>query len=257
MADNEFEGKVALITGGATGIGWALSQALAKQGVRVALASRNEENLEQALNSLKQEGAQALAVPCNIKEADQVEKMVDQVEEKLGPIDFLINNAGANFLAPAVNISPNGWRAVVDVVLQGTYFVTRAVGLKMLERRGGRIIMMAATNGDNGSPLMAHSGAAKAGIINLAETLAVEWAPKITINCISPGPVRTDGADERLWADEESKKTMERTIPLGRIADTEDIVGPTLFLLSDAASYITGANLIVDGGQRLRQPPAM
>jgi NAD(P)-dependent dehydrogenase (short-subunit alcohol dehydrogenase family) len=189
----------------------------------------------------------------DIKQPDQIEALISAVLKRFGKIDFLINNAGANFLSPAIDVSPNGWRTIIDTVLNGTFFVSRAVAPSMVERGFGRIVNMAATNAHNGSPLMVHSGAAKAGVISMTETLAMEWAAAgITVNAVAPGPVNTAGANQRLWPDSSVVERMERRIPMGRFARPADVVGPTLFLCSDAAAFVTGATLIVDGGDRLR-----
>ncbi|WP_373048905.1 SDR family oxidoreductase [Vulgatibacter sp.] len=252
------QGQVALVTGGGTGIGKACALALAAHGAAVVLASRNEEKLAAVAAEIHARGGEALALPCDIKDPGQVESMAEAAWAWRGGVDLLLNNAGANFLAPALAISANGWRAVVDVVLNGTFYVSRAIGSRMVDRGRGRIVMMAATNGENGSPLMAHSGAAKAGVINLAQTLAVEWAASgVTVNAVCPGPVATEGANQRLWADPATMERIGKRVPLGRFATPDDCVGPVLFLASEAASFVTGASLVVDGGDRLRNPAAL
>jgi NAD(P)-dependent dehydrogenase (short-subunit alcohol dehydrogenase family) len=193
-----------------------------------------------------------------VKELQQCEDAVAGCVRELGRLDVLINNAGANFLAPAAAISQNGWATIVDVVLNGTFHMSRAAFPRLAESGHGRIVNISATNADDGSPLMAPSGAAKAGVHSLSQTLAVEWAPfNVTVNCVSPGPVDTEGANSRLWADREAYERVASRAPLGkRMATPADVVGPVLFLASDAAAFITGANLVVDGGERLRQAPA-
>jgi NAD(P)-dependent dehydrogenase (short-subunit alcohol dehydrogenase family) len=250
-----FKGRVALVTGGATGIGKALAKAFAEHGADLVIASRKEDNLKSAAAELGATGAQVMFKVVDIKQPDQVDKLVGETLDRFKKIDFLINNAGANFLSPAIDISPNGWRTIIDTVLNGTFYVSRAVAKPMLERGFGRIVNMASTNAHNGSPLMVHSGAAKAGVISMTETLAVEWAAGgITVNAIAPGPVDTAGANQRLWPDPKFVARLEKRIPMGRFARPDDIVGPTLFLCSDAAAFITGATLVVDGGDRLRSP---
>jgi len=246
--------QVCLVTGGATGIGLAIARAMARLGAKLVLASRNEERLAAAVEELRGLGAEALAVPTNVREPEQVERMAVRAVERFGAVDVLVNNAGANFLCPASQMTPNGWRTVVDVVLNGTFYCSHAVGRRMLERRRGRIINMAATNGSGGSPLMCHSGAAKAGVINLTQTLAVEWAPfGVLVNAVAPGPVSTEGANARLWSAPDVMAALERKVPLGRFARAEDCVGPVLYLCSEAARFTTGAVLTVDGGDALRR----
>ncbi len=248
-----FQGRVALVTGGATGIGRALSRAFVEHGADVLLASRKEDNLKAVAAELGGLGPRVLYRATDIRQPDQVDSLVAMALERFGKIDFLINNAGANFLSPAIDISPNGWRTIIDTVLNGTFYVSRAVAKSMLERGFGRIVNMASTNAHNGSPLMVHSGAAKAGVISMTETLAVEWAGGgVTVNAVAPGPVNTPGANARLWPDPKTVERLERRIPMGRFARPDDIVGPTLFLCSDAAAFITGATLVVDGGDHLR-----
>ncbi|MBI3072020.1 MAG: SDR family oxidoreductase [Deltaproteobacteria bacterium] len=249
-----FEGKVGIVTGGATGIGRGLMRGLAAAGARVTIASRKEDRLRAAAAEVVETGCDAPHVEvCDVRDAESCERMVKATAEKFGRLDFLVNNAGANFLCPAMAISANGWRAVVETVLNGTFFCSVAAARVMMECGGGAIVNMAATNGWNGSPLIAHSGAAKAGVLNLTETLAVEWAPfKIRVNAVAPGPVATEGAKERLWREDDARRRIEEAIPLGRMASVDDCVQATLFLLSPAAAYITGTTLAVDGGERLR-----
>ena len=232
-----------LVTGGAGGIGRALCAAFGEAGARVARASRKPSA----------EGVD-LAVECDVRELAQCARAVGQVVEKLGRLDVLVNNHGANFLAPAAAISQNGWRAIVSVVLDGTFHMCRAAFEPLQASKRGRVISIAATNAARGSPLMSPSGAGKAGVISLMESLAVEWAPfGITCNSVSPGPVDTRGANQRLWASAEDYARVARRVPLGgRMATPADVVGPVLFLASDAASFITGAEIVVDGGERLR-----
>jgi NAD(P)-dependent dehydrogenase (short-subunit alcohol dehydrogenase family) len=231
-----------------------LTLGLAAAGARVAIASRKEERLRGVANEVVEAGFDAPHVEvCDVRDSESCERMVKSTAAKFGRIDFLVNNAGANFLCPAMAITAKGWRAVVETVLNGTFYCSVAAARVMMESGGGAIVNMAATNGWNGSPLIAHSGAAKAGVLNLTETLAVEWAPfKIRVNAVAPGPVATEGAKERLWREDEARRRIEEAIPLGRMASVDDCVQATLFLLSPASAYITGSTLAVDGGERLR-----
>jgi len=246
-------GRVVVVTGGAGGIGRALCDAFARAGADLAIVSRTPS--DDVAAAARATGRRAITVPCDVRELSQCQSAVARVVAALGRLDVLVNNHGANFLAPATAVSQNGWRAITSVVLDGTFHMCRAAFDPLRESGRGRVISIAATNASFGSPLMAASGAAKAGVMSLMQSLAVEWAPfGITCNCVSPGPVDTKGATERLWASPEDYQRVARRVPLGRrMATPADVAGPVLFLASDAASFVTGADLAVDGGERLRQ----
>lgn len=216
----------------------------------MALASRKLLPLQEVAEPLG-----GLAVECDVRELGQCQAAVAKVIDRFGRLDVLVNNHGANFLSPANGISQNGWRAITSVVLDGTFHMSRAAFEPLRQSGRGRVISIAATNAVSGSPLMAPSGAGKAGVLSLMQSLAVEWAPfGITCNSVSPGPVDTEGANSRLWADREAYERVAKRVPLGqRMATPADVVGPVLFLASDAAAFITGAEIVVDGGERLRQ----
>jgi NAD(P)-dependent dehydrogenase (short-subunit alcohol dehydrogenase family) len=234
-----------LVTGGAGGIGKALCDAFAASGAKVAVASRKP-------------ATDHFSIECDVRELAQCQRAVERTVAEFGRLDVLVNNHGANFLAPAAAISQNGWRAILSVVLDGTFHMSRAAFEPLKDSGRGRIISIAATNAVNGSPLMAPSGAGKAGVVSMMQSLAVEWAQfGITCNCVSPGPVDTEGANKRLWADKEQYDRVAGRVPLGRrMATPRDVVGPVLFLASDVAAFITGAEIVVDGGERLRQQDA-
>ncbi len=249
----DLQGRVVLVTGGAGGIGRALCDAFARAGADVAVVSRKPSPA--VAEGVRALGRRAATVACDVRELSQCERAVAQVVSELGRLDVLVNNHGANFLAPAATISQNGWRAITSVVLDGTFHMCKAAFEPLRESGRGRIISIAATNAVLGSPLMAPSGAGKAGVISLMESLAVEWAPfGITCNSVSPGPVDTEGANKRLWADKDAYDRVAKRVPLGkRMATPADVVGPVLFLAGDEAAFITGAEIVVDGGERLRQ----
>lgn len=253
---DSFEGKTVLITGGGTGIGREVATTFARHGARVGVAARREEPLEAVVEEIRESGGEASWRTVDIREEDRVQECVDGFWEEWGRIDVLVNNAGANFMSPAAAMSPNGWRTIVDINLNGTFLMSRAVGQKMIaEGEGGRIVNMSATNANRGSPMIAHSGASKAGINSLTESLAVEWGPAgITVNAILPGPVMTEGSKERLWGDEELVEEICEQIPLGRFATPEDIAPLVMFLASPMGGFINGALIPCDGGDRLRSP---
>jgi NAD(P)-dependent dehydrogenase (short-subunit alcohol dehydrogenase family) len=255
FAKDSFKDKVVVITGGATGIGKELALEFAGLGANLVLASRNLENLE-ALKAEIGDRAKVQVVQTNVKESDQVKNLMETAVKEFGTIDILVNNAGANFLCPADKISDNGWHAVIEVVLTGSFYCMREAFPYMKAKKYGRIINMSSTTAWTGSPFMSHSGAAKAGLSNLTKTTAVEWARYgITVNEVCPGPVFTEGSKERLWQNEKIVEEIRKSFPSGHFPVAKDIIGPVLFLASDYAASVTGASLAVDGGESLRYNP--
>lgn len=255
--DDIFEDKVVLITGGGTGIGRQLALDFGELGAFVVILARRTDPLAETIAEIEAAGGQGTYYDeFDIRDEDRIDEVVAEIFEEHGRVDVLVNNAGGNFVGPAMAMSPNGWRAIIDINLNGTFLMSRAVGQRWLARNfPGRIINMSATNASNGSPLMAHSGASKAGINSMTETLAVEWGGSgITVNAVLPGPVRTEGSDERLWTDPDTVEKLASRIPLGRFASPADISPLVQFLASDAAAYITGSLITIDGGDRLRSP---
>jgi NAD(P)-dependent dehydrogenase (short-subunit alcohol dehydrogenase family) len=252
---SSFEGRTALITGGGTGMGRALALALAERGAPIAICGRRPEPIEATAELCRALGVAALASQVDVRDPERVGEWVAEVDTQLGPPRLLINNAAGNFLAPAIDLSPNGWRAVIDIVLNGTFYCSTAVARSMREAGvGGSILNVIATYAWTGNPMTAHSAAAKAGVWNLARSLAVEWAPLgIRVNCIAPGPLDSEGAAERLFPTPEIREKMLDDIPAHRFTTLEDVVASALFLLSDDAGHITGETLTVDGGQALGQ----
>ena len=249
FASDLLRGKRALITGGGTGLGYAMAELFVELGASVALASRSSEHVEPAAARLVEGGGEALAVVCDVRDPQSAADAVAATIDGLGGIDILVNNAAGNFLVRAERMSPNGWAAVRSIVLDGTFHCCRAAVAPMREGGGGAILNVIATYAESAAPLVAHSAAAKAGVLSLTRTLSVEWAPhRIRINAIAPGPVQTHGASSRLWDTPETVAALNDAVPMGRFGTPEEIARAAAFLVSDAASYVTGASLAVDGG---------
>ncbi|HEY4490906.1 MAG TPA: SDR family oxidoreductase, partial [Acidobacteriota bacterium] len=189
-----------------------------------------------------------------IRDAAMVQAMVDHAVERFGKIDVLINNAAGNFVCEAEKLSVNGWNAVVNIVLHGTFYCTRAVGLQMIQRQKGVILSVVHPQALQGGPGNIHSVSAKAGVIAMSRTLAVEWAKyNIRVNTIAPGPFRSEGTDRNLWPTEEIRRGVTEAIPLRRFGTALEMAQALCYLASDYASYITGHMLVVDGGWSLER----
>ncbi|SEB88825.1 SDR family oxidoreductase [Streptomyces sp. TLI_105] len=248
-----FAGRTYLVTGGGSGIGRAIALALAAAGARVTVAGRTPQRLDETVALIEKAGGEALAVPTDVRDPEAVDALVAAAVERFGRLDGLVNNAAGNFVVPGIDLSPGGWRAVVDIVLNGSYYCTRAVARRLREQgTGGSILSVIATYAWHGHPGTVHSAAAKAGVLAMTRTLAVELAPLgIRLNCIAPGPTETEGAGAALWATDEAREEVLATVPAGRFADPAEVAEASLFLLGDGASYLTGECLTVDGGQWL------
>jgi len=256
LPEKTFEGRVGIITGGATGIGFAIAREVTRLGARVVIASRKEENLQKAVEQIRSETGRADAAHyhvLDVRDAEAVEGMAAKVDADHGRIDFLLNNAAGNFIVPAEQLSVNGWNSVIGIVLNGTFYCSSAVGKRMIEKKtGGVMLNVIANYAWTGGPGVIHSASAKAGVLALTRTLAVEWARyKIRVNAIAPGPVHTPGASERLFPDEAIAEGIRKTIPLRRFATLLEIAQAASYMLSDYSSYMTGENFVLDGGQWL------
>jgi len=244
-------GLAALITGGGTGICRGIALAFAAHGCDVAITSRKIEHLEPTLEELRAAGVRALARAADVRDPAAVADVVAATAAELGRLDILINGAAGNFVCLAENLSPNGFGTVVDIDLKGTFNVSRAV-LTHLKARGGAVINISAKLPYLGTMGQSHAAAAKAGIDSLTRTLAVEWGPHgIRVNGIAPGPIDGTEGVRRLTSDA-SREHAIRTCPVGRLGTTDDIANAALYLCSDAASYVNGVTLVVDGGLWLR-----
>jgi NAD(P)-dependent dehydrogenase (short-subunit alcohol dehydrogenase family) len=252
MNTEEFAGKVALVTGGGTGIGKAIAKELAAKGAHVVIASRKMENLEPTVEEIRAQGGQISAYTMDVRVPEQVEGLLAKIKEQHHGVDFLVNNAAGNFVCPTTQLSYNGWRTVVDIVLNGTFYCTKVFGQDMIDRQsGGKILNIVATYAWHGAPGVVHSAAAKAGVVALTRSLAVEWAPfHIQVNAIAPGPIEGTGGQDKLFPDHLAQKVID-SVPAKRLGQPWEIAKSASFLLSKNADYITGEVLTVDGGSWL------
>ena len=255
FAPDLFVGETVLVTGGGTGIGKALALAYADHGADVAIASRSMDHLEPVADAVESRGVDACATTVDVREPDSVKAMVETVLDELGDLSILVNNAGANFLCPSEDLSMNGWRSVVGTVLDGTANCTFAVGEHLIERGGGVIVSMGATNSVRGAPYHAHSGAGKAGVHNLMQTVAAEWASHgVRANTVAPGVIATEGIMEKM-GEAVAEAVVEGDLAADRLGTPADCVSVTLFVTSPGAAYVTGSYYVVDGGHLLAPTP--
>ena len=250
IAGDAFRDRVALVTGGGTGLGLEIARSLARRGAKVALASRSREHLESGRRALAGDGAEAAVFECDVRDPHAVRRLVAEAAAGLGGLDVVVNNAAGNFVRPAERLPEKAFANVVDIVLNGTFNVSRAAGNLMIERaRGGVILNVVATYAWTGGPGTVHSACAKAGVLAMTRTLAVEWARRgIRVVAVAPGPFDSAGAADRLWPSADLEARVRATIPLGRFATRAEVAEAAAWLCSDAAAYVTGECLTIDGG---------
>jgi NAD(P)-dependent dehydrogenase (short-subunit alcohol dehydrogenase family) len=249
-----FKDDVVIITGGGPGLGKTMARAFARLGAGVVIASRNAEHRAAGVAAVEELGGRALGVSVDIREPDQIGAMFDAAERELGPVSVLVNNAAGRFMAPAEDISPNGWRAVTQIVLDGTFYCSKEFHRRRLAVDGaGAILNIGATYAWTGGPGSAHSAAAKAGVVNLTQTLAVEWAvDQIRVNCLAPGYFPHDDTAAHMKGEWSGEDKRAKQMPAGRVGRLQELGWSAAFLCSPFASYITGHTLVVDGANWLR-----
>ncbi len=242
-----FDGHVAIVTGGGSGIGLALAQQLGELGAKIAICGRKQERLDAAVKEIV--APKVFAATCDIREVAQIESFVDRVKAELGPATILVNNAGGQFPTTAETVSPRGWEAVIRNNLNGTFFMTQAVGTRhMIPEKRGRILNVIA-NIHRGFPGMIHTGAARAGVENMTKTLAIEWAQyNIQVNAIAPGIIKSSGTDQ--YPPELLEMSRQRT-PMKRCGTPAEVADLSVYMVSDAAHYVTGETWYIDGGAHL------
>eukprot|EP01006_Ploeotia_vitrea_P051241 TRINITY_DN67539_c3_g1_i8.p1 TRINITY_DN67539_c3_g1~~TRINITY_DN67539_c3_g1_i8.p1 ORF type:complete len:300 (-),score=6.96 TRINITY_DN67539_c3_g1_i8:254-1120(-) len=252
LRSGTFGGKTAIVTGGGSGIGKAISTELAQLGCNVVIASRNMEKLQKAKTEIEEATTSGLisTIECNIRKEEEVKRLMDETVEKFGKIDFLVNNGGGQFISPAALIKTKGWHAVVETNLTGTFICCREAYRASMQKHGGSIVNIIADMW-RGFPGMAHTGAARAAVANLTQTLAVEWAPQgVRVNSVAPGIIYSESAAQN-YPDPKLLLGQGHRVPMKRVGTVEEVSGPVVFLLSPAAAYITGTILKVDGGSSL------
>ncbi|MBE1553636.1 2,4-dienoyl-CoA reductase [Sporosarcina limicola] len=250
-----FEGKVIIVTGGSNGMGKYMAKKFVAEGAQVVITGRDEDRLKIAQKEIG-EGSHVFQM--DVRNVESVEALIAFTDEKFGRIDGLVNNAAGNFIVRAEELSPNGWKSVIDIVLNGTFYCSSAVGKYWIEKgQQGSILNMLVTYAWGAGAGVVHSAAAKAGVMSLTRTLAVEWGTQygIRVNGIAPGPIERTGGADKLWESEEAAKRTLASIPLGRLGQPEEIAELAAFIMSDKASYMNGEIVTLDGGQWLNKFP--
>ncbi|WP_338753816.1 2,4-dienoyl-CoA reductase [Bacillus sp. FJAT-52991] len=252
------KGKVVIVTGGSSGMGKYMAKRFLEEGAKVVISARSEDKLQAAKEEIDTGNGHLLTVPMDVRNPEDVQRLVEATSQHFGTIDHLVNNAAGNFIVPAEKLSVNGWNSVIDIVLNGTFYCSSAVGNYWIKHGiKGSIINIVATYAWNAGAGVIHSAAAKAGVLSMTRTLAVEWGHKygIRTNAIAPGPIERTGGAEKLWESEEAAKRTLQSVPLHRLGKPEEIAGLALYLFSDEAAYINGECVTMDGGQWLNRYP--
>lgn len=250
------EGKTILITGGGSGLGLAMAKGLCGAGADIAICGRTVEKLEKASEEIAKErnGAKVQIYSVDVRNYEQVQDMFNSLSNEFASIDGLINNAAGNFLSASEDLSPGGFKAIVDIVLHGTFNCTHAYGNYLIShKKAGSILNIVTTYAEHGSAFVLPSACAKAGVLAMTKSLAYEWAEyDIRVNAIAPGPFPTKGAWARLVPDSMLEKMMVKQNPSKRLGKHEELANLAVFLMSDLAPYITGESVVIDGGESLK-----
>ena len=244
----DLTGKVAIVTGGGKGIGRAIALGLAASGAHVAVAARNQQEIEAVAAEIIKKGGKAIAVVTDLTVNEQLEGLVQETLKTFGRIDILVNNAARSFLRSLLDLREDGWDKVFDTNVKSTWLLSRLVARQMIEQKSGQIINITTVGAEKAEAGMAAYGCSKAALKMLTRCMAREWAAYgIRVNAVGPTLTRTEFS-KPIWSNPDVEKLVASAIPMGRLAEPDDIVGSVLFLASDAANFITGQSIYVDGG---------
>jgi NAD(P)-dependent dehydrogenase (short-subunit alcohol dehydrogenase family) len=252
--DNLLENKTIIITGGGTGLGKSMARRFGELGANLVISGRRNEVLEETANEFSKNGINVLTCPGDVRKIEDVELMSKQTIDKFGKIDALLNNAAGNFISPTEMLSQNAFKAVIDIVLMGTWNCTSVIGKEMIKNKSGNILSIVTTYAWTGSPFVVPSAAAKAGVLAMTRSLAVEWGRhNIRFNAIAPGPFPTKGAWSRLMPPgfDDFEDNMKNKIPMKRFGERHELENLASYLMSDGSAYINGEVITIDGGEWL------
>ena len=252
--DNLLENKTIIITGGGTGLGKSMARRFGELGANLVISGRRNEVLEETANEFSKSGVNVLTCPGDVRKIEDVELMSKQTIDKFGKIDALLNNAAGNFISPTEMLSQNAFKAVIDIVLMGTWNCTSVIGKEMIKNKSGNILSIVTTYAWTGSPFVVPSAAAKAGVLAMTRSLAVEWGRhNIRFNAIAPGPFPTKGAWSRLMPPgfDDFEDNMKNKIPMKRFGERHELENLASYLMSDGSAYINGEVITIDGGEWL------